>query len=70
MEDGPVIEALLHQGKEIVHRVGRDLRIKLRLDDPSVFHFDGHNWIFHKNIPFCRFCSKKMMVPLFFLSGF
>ena len=47
-----VVEALLYKADEIVHRVGRDLGIKLRLDDVAVFHFKCNYWICHIHSPF------------------
>ena len=48
VEDQPVIEALLHQGDEIVDGVGGDLGIELGLHHIAVFHFKGYDRIAHQ----------------------
>ena len=47
VEDQAVIKALLHQADEVVHAVGGHVGVELGLDDAAVFHFNGHNRIFH-----------------------
>ena len=47
VEDQTVIKALLHQTDEVVHRIGGDRGVQLRLDHTAVFHLDGHNGIAH-----------------------
>ena len=47
VEDETVVKLLLDQGNKVIDGLRRDLGIKLTDDPAAVFHFDGHNWIFH-----------------------
>ena len=51
VEDGAVIEALLHQGDKVLDGIGGDLRIKLRLKGADS-GLESHNGMVHKNSPF------------------
>ena len=47
VEDQAVIKSLLDQVDEVVHGVGRDLGVELRLDNAAIFHFNGDDGIAH-----------------------
>ena len=47
VEDEAVIKAAVCQRDEVIDRLRRDIRVELGGDDAAVFHFNGHNRIFH-----------------------
>ena len=48
VKDHAVVKALADQRNKVIDGIGRDLGVKLRLDDAAVLHFDGDDWIHGK----------------------
>ena len=52
-EDQKNLDSVINKAEEIFYGIGRNIRVKLRLDLPAVFHFDCDDGIFiHRYHPF------------------